>query len=136
MADYKTKQRALIIAYMKNCPLPHVTAGDIVAHLRGAGEAVGAATVYRQLEKMVEAGIVRKYIMENCACYQYVGSGEHCHEHFHLKCLSCGQLLHVNCSLLSSLAPHILEHHGFEVDNSRTVMYGLCRECREKGAAE
>ncbi len=134
MADYKTKQRALIISYIKNCPLPHITAADIEAHLRAAGEKVGMATVYRQLEKMVETGEVRKYILENGACYQYVGSNEHCREHFHLKCLSCGKLLHISCSLLNSLAPHILEHHGFEVDNSRTVMYGLCRECREKGA--
>lgn len=133
MADYKTKQRELILSYLQSCPLPHVTAGDIVLHLRDNGASVGAATVYRQLERMVEAGIVRKYILETGACYQYVGSGGNCREHFHLKCLSCGKLLHVDCSFLSTLAPHILEHHGFEVDNYRTVMYGICRECRERG---
>lgn len=132
MADYKTKQRELIISYLRDCPLPHVTAGDILLHLNSGGAKVGAATVYRQLERMVEAGLVRKYILDDGSCYQYVGEND-CHEHFHLKCLSCGELLHVDCSYLSTLAPHILEHHGFMVDNSRTAMYGLCRSCREKG---
>ena len=107
MADYRTKQRELIISYLKSCPLPHITAGDIVLHLRAEGAKIGIATVYRQLERMVESGLVRS-----------------------------GELLHVDCSYLNALAPHILEHHGFEVDNSRTVMYGLCRRCREGGGEE
>ncbi|MGN1098665.1 MAG: Fur family transcriptional regulator, partial [Clostridia bacterium] len=111
-------------------PLPHVSAGDIAAHLRSVESSVGTATVYRQLDKMVEAGLVRKYSLDGGACYQYVGGGQGCREHFHLKCLKCGALIHVDCEFLSGLAPHILEHHGFEVDNSRTVMYGICRECR------
>ncbi len=136
MADYRTKQRELIISYLKSCPLPHVTAGDIVLHLRSEGAKIGLATVYRQLERMVEGGLVRKFILDGGACYQYVGESEGCREHFHLKCLRCGALLHVDCSYLGALAPHILEHHGFEVDNSRTVMYGLCRRCREGGGEE
>lgn len=132
MADYKTKQRELILEYMKNSDSPHVTAADIAARLRDEGS-VGLATVYRQLDKMVEAGLVRKYSLDGGACYQYVGGQEGCREHFHLKCLNCGTLIHVDCDFLSGLAPHILEHHGFLVDNSRTVMYGLCRKCREGG---
>lgn len=132
MADYKTKQRELILSYLKNTDHPHVSAGDIAAHLRSVSS-VGTATVYRQLEKMVEAGLVRKYNLDGGACYQYVGSAEGCREHFHLKCLGCGTLIHVDCDFLCGLGPHILEHHGFEVDNSRTVMYGMCRECREGG---
>ncbi len=132
MADYKTKQRELILEYLKNSDRPHVSAADIGARLREEGS-VGLATIYRQLEKMVEAGLVRKYNLDGGACYQYVGGGEDCHEHFHLKCLGCGTLIHVDCDFLSELGPHILEHHGFLVDNSRTVMYGLCKRCREGG---
>ncbi len=133
MADYKTKQREQIISYLKNSPQPHVSAGDIAVHLRGASGSVGTATVYRQLDKLVEAGTVRKYVLDGGACYQYVGAAADCKEHFHLKCLKCGALIHVDCEFLSGLAPHILEHHGFEVDNSRTVMYGVCKKCREAG---
>ena len=132
MADYKTKQRELILEYLKSSDSHHLSAGDIAAHLRESGT-VGIATVYRQLDKMVEAGLVRKYSLDGGACYQYVGGGGDCREHFHLKCLNCGALIHVDCDFLSGLAPHILEHHGFEVDNRRTVMYGLCRKCREEG---
>lgn len=132
MADYKTKQKELILSYLKECPLPHVTAGDISLHLKNSGSPVGTATVYRQLEKLTEAGLVRKYNLEDGACFQYVEGGKECREHFHLKCLSCGELIHVDCDFLCTIAPHILEHHGFEVDNSRTVMYGMCKNCRKE----
>ncbi len=131
MANYKTKQKELILSYLKSCPSPHVTAGDIAAHLKNSGNPVGVATVYRQLEKLTEAGLVRRYSLDEGACFQYVGGGN-CREHFHLKCLRCGRLIHTDCEFLSEVAPHILEHHGFLVDNSRTVMYGICRECREE----
>ena len=131
VTGYKTRQGELILEYLKTSEKPHLTAGDIAAHLRESG-AVGVATVYRQLDKMVEAGLVRKYSLDGGACYQYVGEGGGCREHFHLKCLGCGALIHVDCEFLGGLAPHILEHHGFQVDNRRTVMYGLCKECREK----
>ncbi len=133
MADYKTKQGEMILSYLKSCPLPHVTAGDIVMHLNTCGCRIGTATVYRWLERLVDAGQVRKYLLDGGACYQYVGGEADCREHFHLKCLSCGKLFHVDCAYLSTLAPHILEHHGFTVDNSRTVMYGLCSECSNGG---
>lgn len=129
MADYKTKQGEMILSYLKSSPSPHVSAMEIAACLK-----VGTATVYRRLDKMVEAGLVRKYILDGGACYQYVGGEKECREHFHLKCLKCGELIHVDCGFLSSVAPHILEHHGFEVDNSRTVMYGICKKCRGEKA--
>ena len=126
-SDYNTKQRKLIEEFIKNSS-EHITAARLVEELAKKGEKVGTATVYRHLEKLVDCGLVRKYITDGGACYQYADAG--CENHFHLKCTSCGTLFHVDCSFLEGLAPHILEHHGFDVDNRRTVMYGICKNCR------
>jgi len=125
--SYKTRQSSIILSYLQ-AEHGHVTAASLTAHLREKGEAIGTATVYRQLDKLVDMGLVRKYITDKGACYQYAGNG--CDEHFHLKCTQCDTLFHVDCSFLSDLAPHILAHHGFTVDNRRTVMYGLCAKCK------
>ena len=54
---YKTRQREEIAEYLASIPGKHVTAGDICAHFQTQGSAIGAATVYRQLERMVRDGV-------------------------------------------------------------------------------
>ena len=130
-ASYKTRQSSMILAHLKK-EKGHVTAASLATQLRQAGEAIGTATVYRQLDKLVASGVVRKYITDKGACFQYAESD--CDGHFHLKCLDCNTLFHVDCSFLTDLAPHILAHHGFTVDNRRTVMYGICAKCKEQNS--
>ena len=126
--SYKTRQSNTILSYLQE-EHGHITAASLTAHLREKGESIGTATVYRQLDKLVAMGLVRKYITDKGACYQYAEND--CDGHFHLKCTQCDTLFHVDCSFLANLAPHILSHHGFTVDNRRTVMYGLCEKCRQ-----
>lgn len=112
----------------------HMTAEDVAEALKKENIAVSAATIYRQLEKLVSAGLVRKYVTspEEPACFQYNGNHDDaCVMHFHLKCTSCGKLFHVSCPYLDKLEEHILSHHGFAVDNTRTVLYGVCENCRK-----
>lgn len=128
-SDYNTKQKTAVLSFLKENSSRHITAADIVNALNASGSKIGTATVYRHLDKLVGDGFVKKYITDNGACYQYGGE---CHgNHFHLKCTSCDTLFHVDCDFLENLAPHILEHHKFKVDNTRTVMYGICEKCRQ-----
>ena len=34
-----------------------------------------------------------------------------------------------SCGYLQEIDKHILEHHGFHVDHSKTVFYGICQDC-------
>ena len=70
------------------------------------------------------------------ACYQNSGGKTGCREHFHLKCEGCGRLIHVECDELAKIASHMEKEHGFAVDSSKTVFYGICRECRKIKAGE
>ncbi|MBQ0084593.1 MAG: transcriptional repressor [Clostridiales bacterium] len=112
----------------------HLTADDLVDILRKNGQNVSRTTVYRTLEKLVSEDKVRKYLFERneSACYQFLENGKTCHEHFHLKCTVCGRLTHLDCEHIKNLCSHILDDHGFTVDLSKTVLYGVCRECKEK----
>lgn len=135
---YKTKQGELITALLKQYSDKHLNADEIAALLRGQGYSVGKATVYRNLDKLTANGLVRRYMLEDGspACYQYIGS-EECREHFHLKCLRCGGVIHLECDYLGDLSSHLIEHHGFELDTSKIVLYGICERCKggeENGA--
>lgn len=128
--EYKTKQKENLIAFLIKNKDRHTNVQEISSYLAQEGSPVGTATIYRQLEKLVERGLVRKYVLDGKtgACFQYIGDNS-CREHFHLKCVCCGQLIHIDCNFLSGVNKHIFEHHGFTVNSTQTVFYGRCTEC-------
>lgn len=132
---YKTKQREILIEYLASVPGTHITAGDVCEHLRAHGASVGQSTVYRQLEGLVDEGILQKYIIDgnSPACFEYVGQDVHrgAEPCFHCKCERCGKLIHLHCEELNAIGQHLSEHHGFLLNPLRTVFYGLCAECQQ-----
>ena len=108
---------------------------EISDNLKTKGTPVGRATLYRFLDNLVSSGEARKIIDDSkkSAAYQLLDKDMNCHGHMHLKCSSCGTIMHLGCEFMSNVGQHILEHHSFKIDNSRTIIYGLCGACREKG---
>ena len=139
-APYQTKQMGEMLGYLKSVQGSHVTVHDIKNYFEEKGIHVGMTTIYRHLERMVNEGIVAKYVLDgnSSACFEYLGTKQHgdgqlC---FHCKCESCGKLLHVQCQELSGLGNHLLAGHGFQMNSMRTVFYGICEECRTACAEE
>lgn len=132
--NYKTKQREIILEYVLNNKDSHFTADDLMFYLKQAGSSIGKSTVYRHLDKLVSEDVVRKYYLEEGvpACFQFVNHEKSCKEHFHLKCTDCGQLIHVVCDELEGIANHISKHHHFQVNQKKTVLYGVCESCMQK----
>ncbi|MBQ7623877.1 MAG: transcriptional repressor [Clostridia bacterium] len=137
---YKTKQRETLLGYLKSVPGVHITVADVCEHFKGRGEAIGRATVYRQLESLVSEGVVNKYVIDGVspACFEYMkehAAGEDTEVCYHCKCEMCGRVIHLHCDELSGTRAHLLSEHSFMLDPKRTVFYGLCERCAElKGA--
>ena len=130
---YKTKQREQLLDYLKTVPGKHITVGEICGFLRDNGAVISTTTVYRQLEKMVNEGIVNKYIIDanSPACFEYIEKEINCHEHecFHCKCEKCGKLFHMHSEELEELQEELKAKHRFSMDPRRTVFYGVCDAC-------
>ncbi|MBE6657015.1 MAG: transcriptional repressor [Ruminococcaceae bacterium] len=130
---YRTRQRTAILQHFRAHPHAHFTADELCDALHAKGIAIGKSTVYRALDKLEESGTIRRFTLTPgmSACYQYAeGGGELCHAHFHLKCLVCGILYHVDCDHLDELTAHLGAKHNFTVDYAKTVLYGTCDPCR------
>ena len=130
-SGYKTKQRELILNFLKNNQNKHICVDDIIDNLKSQGDPVGKSTAYRYMDKLVEQGIVKKYVLEgqSSAYYEYLNSVD-CVNHYHMKCLKCAKLYHVECSHLSEMSIHIKSHHNFNLDISKITLYGHCVECQ------
>ncbi len=135
-AKYRTRQQELLLSYLRETKGRHFTAEDVRAHFEKTSSAIGTATVYRHLEKLVADGMVTKYVIDehSAACFEYVGDS--CHEeeeeHFHLKCEVCGALIHLECEELACISAHLKKDHGFTLNPFRTVFYGTCEKCQQK----
>lgn len=132
--SYNTKQSKLVYEFLQNNPDKHFSAEEVYFALINNGDNIGRTTVYRQLDKLCDEKKVRKFFSgeNNACCYQL--ESEHCHNHYHLKCSSCGTLIHTECDFLDKLTNHIFNDHQFKIDGSRTVLYGICKNCREEKA--
>ena len=128
---YKTAGRQRLLDFLETNPDRQLTVEELCAEMdRQDGETSRKSTLYRHLSELCAEGTVRKYRSDTQSAYvyQYVGQGD-CARHFHLKCESCGDLIHLECAVSEELLSHISSHHGFEVDSGRSILYGLCKSC-------
>ncbi len=135
LVQYHTKNYDELLSFLKSIPGKHISVQEICAHFSYKEKPMGMTTVYRQLERLVEQGVVQKYNLENGerACFEYIGEGGQVHDKncFHCKCTKCGKLIHIECEEISRIEKHILDDHDFVIDEAHTVFYGLCKECRK-----
>lgn len=129
---YKTRQHGEIVAFLEQMKGKHVTANDVCCHFEKQGAKIGKATVYRQLDSLVESGVLNKYFIDenSGACFEFIDVENDCHEEcYHCKCEKCGKLIHLACEEIGHLTGHIFEDHGFKINPHRTVFYGVCEAC-------
>ena len=156
---YKTPGRARLLRFLQNHPDRQFSADELAVELAAETAFVPASvqtarsghsvrdhrassskgtpvektsksTLYRHLSELCREGSVRKYRSDTQSAYvyQYVGQGDCCH-HFHLKCVECGALVHLECAVSEALLSHIRSDHGFRVDSGRSILYGMCEAC-------
>lgn len=131
---YKTEGRQRLLDFLQSHPDRQFPVDELASELdRAHGiEPRGnrKSSLYRHLAELCDEGTVRKYRSDTQSAYvyQYVGCGDCCH-HFHLKCVSCGALIHLECAVSQELLSHIRSDHGFRVDSGRSILYGTCEVC-------
>ena len=124
--SYNTKQKDLIINEIKKYN-KNFTVKDIHNKLKNS---VGLTTIYRVIDKLVEEGLINKYIdKDNITYYEYLEECS-CHNHFYLKCEKCGTMEHVDCDCIEELSKHIVDEHNFLLNREHIIIKGICKECR------
>jgi len=132
ISKYNTKQRKAISSYLISLQGKHTTAAQIASYFKSTGSPIGIATIYRQLDTLVQDGRVAKFTLDGVsgACYQYISEDPKSNE-THLRCEKCGAVLHIQCELVDSLPQHMYEEHGFRINTMKTVFYGKCSNCMD-----
>ncbi|NLB60980.1 MAG: helix-turn-helix domain-containing protein [Clostridiales bacterium] len=86
------------------------------------------STVYRLIKGLVDAGLVSKILRKNAFVYQ-LSSCVECLDHLHLKCATCGKVIHLSHAQTNILKKEILEKYEFDPQDESAMLYGKCNEC-------
>lgn len=108
----------------------HFDAEGLHAGLRDEGGDISRATVYRTLDLLVQAGLVRKNSLgASHANYEPARDDEH---HDHLICLSCNQVVEFFRDDLEKLQEKVCREHGYRLVHHSLQIFGLCPKCQGK----
>ena len=123
-----------VCALFASRPQECLTVEEAYQALFKAGSDVSKTTVYRAISRLCQTGRLRRYAPHEsgeAARYQHSPCTQ---SHLHIRCVDCGALAHLHCDEAEAFARHLGQHHGFTLDESQTVLYGLCEACRKKHA--
>ena len=104
----------------------HFTADDLVFDVKRKKIGVSRATIYRTLDLMVEAGLLRKLRFGDRDAYEHDYGYP---EHDHLYCTKCKKIVEFHNDELVALRERTAGEHHFRSTAHRFVITGLCEEC-------
>jgi Fur family transcriptional regulator, ferric uptake regulator len=125
-----TRQR-LLVADRLAAADGQLTADELYRGLRRSEPSIGRATVFRTLERLVEAGVARRLELEGHV-YAYVACRPA--HHHHLACTVCGRVEEIDEGYVLAMAARVARDKGFEIDDARLDFYGRCSRCRSTEA--
>jgi Fur family ferric uptake transcriptional regulator len=123
-----TVVRKMIVNLFTKAKAP-LAAQNIIKSLSKGGRAVNKTTVYREIESLKDANLIREVnLLDGQLRYELIKES---HNHSHLVCTECKQ---IEClppiNELSKLEKKIAQLNGFVVTRHVLEFFGACKECR------
>lgn len=122
-----TPQRYAILEYLIQYH-NHPTADEIFQSLEDRFPNMSVATVYNNLRKFVEIGIVKEMSYGDVASrFDFTRQ-----KHYHAICNVCGKIEDFFYPGLEDVEMASSKLTGFQINEHRLEVYGVCPECQEK----
>ena len=131
MLERNTLQRQLVYTAVMSLGC-HPTADEVYASVIREHPSVSRGTVYRNLNRLAESGLLRKIrVGDSADRYDGTLSG-----HYHIFCNRCGSFLDIDYPYLKRLNEEIEQSTGFLLDEHDIVFTGLCPACKPVSEAD
>ena len=132
MAKRNTIQRQLVIAAVRFLA-DHPTAEEVYDRITMEYPDISKGTVYRNLNSLVESGLLGKVSVPSGADR----FDQSLARHYHIKCTQCGKFMNVeNFDYFHDLDDKLATATGFKMEHHDIVFSGLCPECQKHQGAE
>jgi Fur family ferric uptake transcriptional regulator len=131
-----TKPRVVLLARILGADGAHLSADALHESVANVTPTIHRATVYRTLEGLTNAGVLRHVHLERgLTAYHLVddptpSAAPHHHTaHLHAQCSDCGVVTDLPPEVLGDAAARVREASGFELDASHVALSGRCAAC-------
>lgn len=104
-------------------------AETLVADLKQMGHRVSRATVYRTLNHLQDAGILKQVFFDNRQSYFEVIAGRTTHDY--LICVETGEVIEFHSEKLRRLRDEICKQHGYEPISHQFHIFGLSPKAKK-----
>jgi Fur family transcriptional regulator, ferric uptake regulator len=123
----QTRQReAILDVFLGSCG--HVTSEDLYERVRRQHPAIGAATVYRTLKLLVDAGLAKSSTFRDGVTLYENDMGHH----DHLVCLGCGEILEFEDPEIEARQEKVAANLGYRLVRHRHHLFGYCTPCQKR----
>lgn len=102
----------------------------LVDDLKKLGHRVSRATVYRTLNHLQDAGILKQVFFDNKQSYYEVVAGRQGHDY--LICVATGKVIEFDSEKLRQLRDEICRQHGFDPLSHRFQIFGVSAEGKKQ----
>ncbi len=129
-----TTQRILVYDILAENKDKHLSTEEIYELIKHKNPKMGIATIYRTLQLFEETELVYKHNFDDgCSRYEILSpNSNEIHQHHHLVCKKCGEIIEVKEDLMNSLEEIIEKQYNFEILNHVVKFTGICSQCRNK----
>lgn len=122
-----SKQREIILDTLSKNAI-HPTAEALLEFLKRDDSNVGMTTLYRNLNQLADAGLIKKIDgLEPSAHFDH-----NTFEHYHFICEKCKKVYDIPSSVAPGLVKNTTEATGFDITSHDIVFHGICSECKRK----
>jgi Fur family ferric uptake transcriptional regulator len=111
----------------------HFDAEILIEDLKRAGLRVSRATVYRTLNKLVDAGMLRRLEFGPRTFFEHDYGYP---QHEHLVCEKCGRIIEFQSPAIDSQLREVCAQHQFQPTGHTLVVRGTCSECNRARAVK
>src|SRR5438067_13810556 len=124
-----TRQREVIVdAFFAQAG--HLSVDELLHKARERDPTIGAATVYRTMKILTDAGLASARHFEGGQTRYEAALDRHHHDH--LICTSCGNIFEFENERIESLQQSVAAEHGFAVTHHKLELYGLCKAFQQE----
>lgn len=131
---YNTKSKNTIIEILRTNKDTAICAESILEAFNNKCQKINITTIYRNLDKLEKEKIIHKFPASDShkALYQITRHDLNNEDHLHLQCSQCGKIIHLDCEYMKNFIQHIKDYHEFDLTCDKSILFGLCQECKSK----
>jgi Fur family transcriptional regulator, ferric uptake regulator len=126
MTDRLTRHQQGLLDYLKQSSGTLVSAQDLYLALRGLGQGMGLATVYRSLDVLKREGLIQVRLLPSGESVYSMMQ----HDRHHLTCLQCGVIVPIDACPVHHLEEQLSVSHRFKINYHLLEFFGLCEGCQ------